>query len=187
MNPSSKPNKTSTDPVEATAQTRKKTKALKSASAPKAIQTAKKPAQSTPQVKAKPKALDKKPKLVHDSYSLPKDEAAALGVLKRRVAALGLPVKKNHLLRAGLLTLSQLGDATLLDALRALPEPSRADASSATPKPAKTKAVKTKTIKPGQSTEQAKAGKAKKAAKASKASKPAQAQQTAQPTPEAQA
>jgi hypothetical protein len=184
MNPSSKPNKSSTiqaaeaaqtDPARQaaskakpgkTAKAAKASKAAKSTRASEATRAAKQPAPT----KSKAKTADKKPKLVHDSYSLPKDENAALGALKRRVVALGLPVKKNNLLRAGLLTLGTLGDAALLEALRALPEPTRT-ASTAAPQPAKTKAVKTKAPKPVKADNTDKVGKTKKAAKLA-ASKP---------------
>jgi hypothetical protein len=174
MNPSSKSNKTSatpaqTDPAGQAAPKTKASKSAKTVKTTKAGKAAKSPKRSgTTRVAKKPdlkktkaQAADKKPKLVHDSYSLPKDENAALGALKRRVVALGLPVKKNNLLRAGLLTLGTLGDAALLDALRALPEPARTASAVAT-SPAKTKPVKAKAPKPVKAD---KAGKAKKAAK----------------------
>lgn len=141
MNPSSKPKKTPAPAtpkkttVAAPSQAEKKTKTVKPAPAPKPARASK-----TPETKqSKVKTADKKPKLVHDSYSLPKDEDAALSALKRRVAVLGFKVKKNSLLRAGLLALGKLGDTALLDTLRALPEPMSAapEAKSAkTPKDA---------------------------------------------------
>ena len=144
MNPSSKPKKTPAPatPKKTTAAApspaEKKNKAAKAAPAPKPARAAK-----TPEAKKnKVKAQDKKPKLVHDSYSLPKDEDAALGALKRRVALLGFKVKKNSLLRAGLMALGKLGDTALLDALRALPEPMNAASASEADQPAKTKAAK---------------------------------------------
>jgi uncharacterized membrane protein len=94
------------------------TKTAKAVKAPKvkAPKLPKAPKVKTPKVKAV-----KAPKPVHDSYTLPKDEYAALTALKTRSTALGQKVKKNELLRAGLLALGKLGDAALLDALRALP------------------------------------------------------------------
>src|SRR3989344_5777764 len=44
----------------------------------------------------------KKPKLVRDSFTIPKDEYAVIETLKQRSAALAQPVKKSELLRAGL-------------------------------------------------------------------------------------
>ncbi len=69
---------------------------------------------------AKP-AKVKKPKLVRDSFTIPKDEYAALAGLKQRCAALDHPVKKSELLRAGIQALAVLGDKALLAALKAVP------------------------------------------------------------------
>ncbi len=63
----------------------------------------------------------KKPKLVRDSYTIPKDEAAVLAQLKQRSAALGQASKKSELLRAGIKALAGMGDKALLAALRAVP------------------------------------------------------------------
>lgn len=69
---------------------------------------------------AKP-AKVKKPKLVRDSFTIPKDEYTALAGLKQRCAALDQPVKKSELLRAGIQALAVLGDKALLAALKAVP------------------------------------------------------------------
>lgn len=69
---------------------------------------------------AKP-AKVKKPKLVRDSFTIPKDEYTALAGLKQRCAALDHPVKKSELLRAGIQALAALGDKALLAALKAVP------------------------------------------------------------------
>lgn len=69
---------------------------------------------------AKP-AKVKKPKLVRDSFTIPKDEYAALAALKQRCAGLDHPVKKSELLRAGIQALAALGDKALLAALKAVP------------------------------------------------------------------
>lgn len=63
----------------------------------------------------------KKPKLVRDSFTIPKNEYAALDELKLRAAKLGHPVKKSELLRAGIKALTAQADATLLRALAAVP------------------------------------------------------------------
>lgn len=63
----------------------------------------------------------KKPKLVRDSFTCPKDEYATIDALKLRAAKQGHVVKKSELLRAGLRLLSGLGDAQLLMALQAVP------------------------------------------------------------------
>lgn len=63
----------------------------------------------------------KKPKLVRDSYTLPKDEYAALTALKQRSIQLARPAKKSELLRAGIQVLTGLSDKALLAALKAVP------------------------------------------------------------------
>ena len=63
----------------------------------------------------------KKPKLVRDSFSIPKDEYAAIETLKQRCAALAQPVKKSELLRAGLKVLTGMSDAALRKAVQAVP------------------------------------------------------------------
>lgn len=63
----------------------------------------------------------KKPKLVRDSFTIPKDEYAVIETLKQRAFALAHPVKKSELLRAGLKVLATLSDTTLSAALKAVP------------------------------------------------------------------
>ena len=69
---------------------------------------------------AKP-AKVKKPKLVRDSFTIPKDEYAALTALKQHSIKLGQPAKKSELLRAGIRALAALSDKALLAALKAVP------------------------------------------------------------------
>lgn len=69
---------------------------------------------------AKP-AKVKKPKLVRDSFTIPKDEYAALTALKQRSIKLAQPAKKSELLRAGIRALTALSDKALLAALKAVP------------------------------------------------------------------
>ena len=63
----------------------------------------------------------KKPKLVRDSFTIPKDEYAVIETLKERTARLSTPAKKSELLRVGLKLLSQLDDATLQKAMQSIP------------------------------------------------------------------
>ena len=63
----------------------------------------------------------KKPKLVRDSFTIPKDEYTALAELKQRCAKLAQPAKKSELLRAGIKALAALSDKALLAALKAVP------------------------------------------------------------------
>lgn len=77
----------------------------------------------------------KKPKMVRDSFSIPKAEYAVLDALKLRSAKLNRPVKKTELLRAGIKVLAALSDTVFLAALKGVP-------SLKTGRPAKAKAAK---------------------------------------------
>lgn len=88
------------------------------------------------------KTSPKKPKLVRDSFTIPKTEFAAIDQLKTRAIALGSSVKKSELLRAGLMVLRGLNDAAYKVALAAVPtlktgRPTVADKPAATKPPAK--------------------------------------------------
>jgi hypothetical protein len=63
----------------------------------------------------------KKPKMVRDSFTFPKDEYTVLDALKLRAAKLGNPVKKTELLRAGIKAIAAMPDAKFLAALQAVP------------------------------------------------------------------
>lgn len=67
------------------------------------------------------KSSPKKPKLVRDSFTIPKTEFIAIDALKTRAIALGTSVKKSELLRAGLMVLQGLSDAAYKAALIAVP------------------------------------------------------------------
>jgi hypothetical protein len=67
--------------------------------------------------KAPKPAKPKKIKLVRDSYAMPDNEYAAIGVLKKRLAALGNEFKKSELLRGGIAVLAALNDAELMAAM----------------------------------------------------------------------
>ncbi|WP_439518802.1 hypothetical protein [Hydrogenophaga sp.] len=106
------------------------------------------------------KSSPKKPKLVRDSFTIPKTEFVAIDALKSRAISLGTSVKKSELLRAGLMVLKGLSDAAYKAALTAVPtlktgRPTGADKpakaapaktastpTKATPKPAVKRAVK---------------------------------------------
>ncbi len=74
---------------------------------------------------ATPKAAkpvkEKKPKLVRDSFTIPKAEYQVLDILKLRAAKLGSPAKKSELLRAGIKALAAMADSAYLAALKAVP------------------------------------------------------------------
>jgi hypothetical protein len=86
--------------------------------AEKAPKTAEKAA-AKPSDKAAEKA--KKPKLVRDSFTIPKAEYEVLEALKQRAAKLGQSPKKSELLRAGLKALAGMNDTSLLLSLAAVP------------------------------------------------------------------
>lgn len=96
-----------------------------------------------------PKVIDaksKKPKLVRDSFTIPKDEYEGIDALKLRAAAQGHLAKKSELLRAGLKLLSALDDKQLLVALEAVPSiktgrPAKSEEMDSSPRkvPAKSK------------------------------------------------
>jgi hypothetical protein len=86
---------------------------------------------------ANDKSASKKPKLVRDSFTIPKNEFAAIEALKARAIALGTSVKKSELLRAGLMALQGLSDAAYKAAVAAVPtlKTGRPAAKAPVPKP----------------------------------------------------
>ncbi|WP_082605565.1 hypothetical protein [Curvibacter sp. PAE-UM] len=93
--------------------TAKKAAPRKAATGKTAVKTG--TAQPVKQVKPK------KPKLVRDSFTIPKDEYGVLAELKQRCAKLAQPSKKSELLRAGIQALAAMSDKSLLAALKAIP------------------------------------------------------------------
>ncbi|MFZ3082148.1 MAG: hypothetical protein WA157_05570 [Rhodoferax ferrireducens] len=63
----------------------------------------------------------KKPKLVRDSFTIPKAEYTVLDDLKQRAGKLAHAVKKSELLRAGIKALAAMPDGAFLAALKAVP------------------------------------------------------------------
>ena len=79
---------------------------------------------ATKTVKAKPAPKvekAKKPKLMRDSFTIPKPEYAVLEELKQRAAKLGAPAKKSEILRAGIKALAALSETAFKTALAAVP------------------------------------------------------------------
>ena len=76
-------------------------------------------------VLAKPKVEKqlkaKKPKLVRDSFTIPKAEYTVMDDLKQRATKLAFPIKKSELLRAGIKALAAMPDQAFLAALQAVP------------------------------------------------------------------
>ncbi len=63
----------------------------------------------------------KKPKLVRDSFTIPKLEYLSLDELKKRGGHLGHSIKKSELIRAGIKALAEMSDTNFLKALQAVP------------------------------------------------------------------
>lgn len=95
----------------ATAPAAREVKPAQAAKAPKAADAGKAPKAD----KAR------KPKLVRDSFTIPKNEYAVLEELKLRAAKLGRPAKKSEVLRAGVQALAAMGDAAFLATVGAVP------------------------------------------------------------------
>ena len=64
---------------------------------------------------------EKKPKLVRDSFTIPKAEYTVLDELKHRAGKLGTSIKKSELIRAGIKALAAMPDAMYLGALKVVP------------------------------------------------------------------
>ena len=62
----------------------------------------------------------KKPKLVRDSFAMPKGEYTVIATLKERCQKSGVPAKKSEILRAAIANLAKLSDASLAGAIRHL-------------------------------------------------------------------
>jgi hypothetical protein len=84
-------------------------KAGKAVAAPVAVEAPAKPAKAH------------KPKLVRDSFTMPKDEYQVIDALKRRALGLQKQVRKSELLRAGIQALSAMNDRTFLKAIADVP------------------------------------------------------------------
>jgi outer membrane biosynthesis protein TonB len=92
---------------------------------------AKPAAQAVPASAAKPAAVPeaeagrdkvRKAKLVRDSFTMPEQEYAVLGQVKKACIKAGFEIKKSELLRIGVALISQLDMATLQNVLASLPQ-----------------------------------------------------------------
>lgn len=87
-----------------------------------ATRTAAKPlTPSLVQPKVEKPAKAKKPKLVRDSFTIPKAEYTVLDDLKQRAGKLANAAKKSELIRAGVKALAAMSDAAFVAALKAVP------------------------------------------------------------------
>jgi hypothetical protein len=75
---------------------------------------------TAPADKKKDKAKAKKPKLVRDSFTMPEEEYAALGEMKKACLKAGVAVKKSELLRVAVAVLRKMDLPELQQALGAL-------------------------------------------------------------------
>ncbi|HQR85546.1 MAG TPA: hypothetical protein PKY33_02250 [Limnohabitans sp.] len=98
----------------------KKPVVKKAAVKPSVTKTAVKKAPAKPVKTVKP-AKVKKPKLVRDSFTIPKDEYVVIDSLKIRAGKLGQAVKKSELLRAGVKALAAMSDIQFKAALSNVP------------------------------------------------------------------
>ena len=117
--PKRSPRKTSAVKKTATAPLKAVQVPLKTKVSPKAAAPAK-----TPQAAVnKPVKLEKvkKPKLIRDSFTIPKSEYVVLDALKERAGKLARAAKKSEFLRAGIKALAAMPDAAFLAALAAVP------------------------------------------------------------------
>lgn len=87
----------------------------------KSPSVAKTPAKQLAKPRVEKPAKAKKPKLVRDSFTIPKVEYTILDELKQRAGKLEVPAKKSELLRAGIKALAAMSDAGFLAALKAVP------------------------------------------------------------------
>ena len=102
--------------VTTTATTKAVTKtAVKKAPIKAAVTKTAKPVKAVKAVKVK------KPKLVRDSFTIPKDEYVVIEGLKMRAGKLGQAVKKSELLRAGVKALAAMSDIQFKAALSNVP------------------------------------------------------------------
>ncbi|UUZ49421.1 hypothetical protein LP420_03675 [Massilia sp. B-10] len=64
----------------------------------------------------------RKTKLVRDSFTMPEQEYAVLGQVKKACLKAGFEIRKSELLRIGVALISQLDMATLQQVLSSLPQ-----------------------------------------------------------------
>ncbi|HZV65796.1 MAG TPA: hypothetical protein VFG03_12905 [Telluria sp.] len=100
----------------------------KPAAKPAPVKTVAKPAagKAAPATPAPAPAAAKekvrKPKLVRDSFTMPEQEYAVLGQVKKACLKAGFEIKKSELLRIGVALISQIDMATLQSVLAGLPQ-----------------------------------------------------------------
>ncbi|MES2898815.1 MAG: hypothetical protein V4723_03755 [Pseudomonadota bacterium] len=104
--------------------------AAKPAAKPASKTAVKPPVKAAPKAAAKPAAVaaapalekERKAKLVRDSFTMPEQEYAVLGQVKKACLKAGFEIKKSELLRIGVALISELDMATLQKVLDSLPQ-----------------------------------------------------------------
>jgi len=102
-----------------------KTAAVKTAARALVARAAPPPARKAVRKAALPErvlALETRPNLVRDSFTMPEDEYAVLADVRQACLRAGVDVKKSELLRIGVALLGQLDLNTLQTVLAALPQ-----------------------------------------------------------------
>ena len=94
---------------------------VKKGVAPKKSTPVQQAVKSAKPVKPAKVAKLKKPKMVRDSFTMPKDEYVVIDSLKLRGGKLGQGVKKSELLRAGIKALAAMSDIQFKAALSNVP------------------------------------------------------------------
>jgi len=99
--------------------------AAKAAAKPSAkaapVKTVKQAVVASKPIKEEKPVKAKKPKLVRDSFTIPKDEYEVIDALKVRGGKLGQAVKKSELLRAGIKALAAMSDIQFKAAMIKVP------------------------------------------------------------------
>ena len=88
--------------------------------AAKPVARARRAAVAVVDIDAREKA--RKPKLVRDSFTMPEQEYAVLGQVKKACLKAGFEIKKSELLRIGVALINQIDLVTLKTVLLALPQ-----------------------------------------------------------------
>jgi len=100
---------------------RRRVPAKTASAVPPRLARATPPVETTPPPAAVKAPKAHKPKLVRDSFTMPKDEYQVIDALKQRALGQGKPVRKSELLRAGIQALAALDDPGLLRAIAGVP------------------------------------------------------------------
>jgi hypothetical protein len=93
---------------------------VKAAAVKPVVARARRAAVAVVDVDAREKA--RKPKLVRDSFTMPEQEYAVLGLVKKACLKAGFEIKKSELLRIGVALINQIDLVTLKTVLVALPQ-----------------------------------------------------------------